>query len=183
MSDPCIKKEVISMMQKNINAINNRLDKHSEKMDSMHDDNVALETHTAVLQTLIQEQKIFNQKMFDTLDNNQDKQNTTVEKLFNSIEQNQKEQNSINRNIEHTLVGISDKLEDLTTGQVETSNKISKMSDEYETRFARTEQKIDFIDDKSKVDIMPFLTGKILPVAFGSGAIYGMIELFKYFAK
>lgn len=183
MSEPCIKKEVINMMQKDIDTINNRLDRHSEKMDIMHDDNVALETHTAVLQTLIQEQKIFNQKMFDTLDVNQDKQNATVEKLFSSIEHNQKEQNSINRNIEHTLVGISDKLEDLTTGQLETNNKISKMSDEYESRFAQAEQKIESIDEKSKVDIMPFLTGKILPVAFGSGAIYGIVELFKYFAK
>jgi len=48
---------------------------------------------------------------------------------------------------------------------------------------SKLEQKIDEVDEKSKVDFVTFLKTKFLPIAFSGGCLYLLIEIIMNFTK
>lgn len=170
--EPCLSKGQIDMIQKDVKTLESRLNRHSEKIDQIHDDNLSIEKHTAVLETLVKETKNFNEQMYKQLDENQRNQNITVEKLFKSMEVSQREQNSINKDLEKTLVSITEGLKDVITEQTNTTEKLNTMAQTTSSRFECTEDRINSIDNKTKFDLIPLIMTKVVPILLGAGLIY-----------
>lgn len=63
MSEPCIKSDKIDRAEKDIVSINDRLNRHSEKIDRISDNNLVLETILKRLEDDGKDQKIVNESL------------------------------------------------------------------------------------------------------------------------
>lgn len=151
MGEPCVKSDEIK-------GINDRLNRHSEKIDKISDNNLVLETILKRLEKDSEEQRKMNTELSTTLVS---VQNTMMEISFNT-----KELNTKLMNVDEKIINVDKKLENTRT----------------DLRF--TNQRIEEVDDKTKIDVAVEQKSKIkenLPwVAFGSiGGIAVIFEVIK----
>lgn len=86
MSEPCIKEDKLNRYEADINNINDRLNRHSDKIDKISDNNLVLETILKRLEEDGKEQKQINAMMNNTL--------LSVQSAMNEITYNIKELNT-----------------------------------------------------------------------------------------
>jgi uncharacterized alpha-E superfamily protein len=78
--------------------------------------------------------------------------------------------------IAQDMSSIKDSVNDVKQGQKILENKMDE-------QITDVKQKIEKVDEKSKVDFLSYIKEKILPFALGGGCIYGVIEFLKFIIK
>lgn len=134
-----MKSDKIGRLEVDVISITDRLNRHSEKIDRISDNNLVLET---ILKRL--------------------EDDSVVQKQTNA------EMNKTMLSIQGAMSEITYNIRELNTRLVSTDKKISSVSD-----------KVEEIDEKSKVDFLEIIKAKIVPFLFGGGFIYAIVEIFK----
>ncbi|MBU5332136.1 hypothetical protein KQI61_07985 [Anaerocolumna aminovalerica] len=103
MSEPCIKEDKLNRLEADVNNINDRLNRHSDKIDKISDNNLVLETILKRLEEDGKEQKQTNAMMNNTL--------LSVQSAMNEITFNIKELNTKLAATEKRAEEMSNKIE------------------------------------------------------------------------
>lgn len=104
MSEPCIKGDKIERLEKDVININERLNRHSDKIDKISDNNLVLETILKRLEDDGQEQKEIDSAMNKTL--------LSVQSAMTEITFNVKEMNNKLISTDSKIESTDSKLED-----------------------------------------------------------------------
>ncbi len=150
MSEPCVKEDKINRLEKDIQEIkqehkndikaaNERLNRHSDKIDKISDNNLVLET------------------------------------ILKRLENDGKEQKEINTAMNKTLLLVQSAMTEITFNMKEMNNKLISTDDKLED----TIKKVSEIDNRSKFEIISFITKTIIPFLLGGGAIYAILQIVK----
>lgn len=148
MSEPCIKSNIITNLEKDVKdikqehkesfkIITERINRHSDKIDKISDNNLVLET------------------------------------ILKRLEEDGKEQKKINSEFQKTMLSIQTamgeiifSIKELNTRLMETEQKTDVLGD-----------KVEKIEERGKFDFVMFMKNKAIPFLIGGGIIYAILKI------
>lgn len=148
MSEPCIKSNIITNLEKDVKdikqehkecfkIITERINRHSDKIDKISDNNLVLET------------------------------------ILKRLEEDGKEQKKINSEFQKTMLSIQTamgeiifSIKELNAKLMETEQKTDVLGD-----------KVEKIEERGKFDFVMFMKNKAIPFLIGGGIIYAILKI------